>query len=240
MQGIILNRKLKELMKKDIVNFTDREKEEFFNLIKDSSFFIPIELSGESGAEQLTPVMIGADTGEMITPLYTDEDEIRDRTMLTLQLDMLDIVNILEEANAQGVLIDPFSEFPLAITVSTLSQLYMPDFEMVVAELRGLLHQNSTTLSSDNELYLRSKEPLGEEFIPEIPVNVSSNREFRKELPYLNVLRMSKGDKIMYVGDIVDTNERPDVVIAPETVFRLVEENGNEFIWECRGQPFYD
>jgi hypothetical protein len=44
----------------------------------------------------------------------------------------------------------------------------------------------------------------------------------------------------MYVGDIVDTNTRPDVVIAPGTVFKLINQNENEFTWQCISQPFYE
>lgn len=233
--------KLKKLMEKDLSKLDDNEKEELFNIIKECQFFVPVEVTqGDNGIEEVDPIRIKSETGELVTPIFTDLDEMHDETMLTVELDTIDLVNVLENCHVEGVVINPFSKIPMAITVNTLSQLFLPDFELVIQELRGLLHQNSTTLASETEVYLRSKEPLEEEFIPEIPLNASSNRDFRDNLEYLNILKLSKGDKLMYVGDLVDENERPDVVIAPETVFKLVSQDGNEYTWECVDQPFYD
>lgn len=236
-----MNEELKEFMKKDLSKLNQSEKEELFNLIKEAKLLLPVEVSvNDEGVEEIIPIVVKTDTGEFVCPLFSDEDEVGSQKMLTIIFDTLDIVNILEQYKIDGVIINPFSLNPFPLTLKTLSQLFLPDFELVVAELRSLLHQNSTTLSKDTELYIRSNEPLGDEFIPEIPINVSSNKEFRKELPILNILQLSKGDKIMYVGDIVDETQRPDVVIAPETVFKLIKEEENEFTWKCESQSFYD
>ncbi|MDO5849065.1 MAG: SseB family protein [Methanobrevibacter sp.] len=235
-----MNQRLKEIMENPIEELTEGEKEELFNIIRETELILPVEIYfDDEVVEEIEPVMIRTYSGKIITPLFTDEEELEDKTILTMQLPTAEIVKLMEDFEVEGVVINPFNKNMLAISVNTLSQLFLPEFEEVVSELRGLLYQNSTTLGSDTELYIRTREPIGEEFIPEIPINASSNPEFRKEYPYLNILRLSKGDRIMYVGNLVDETKHPDVVIAPETEFKLIEKNGNEYIWKCMNQPFY-
>ncbi|MCF0226828.1 MAG: SseB family protein [Methanobrevibacter sp.] len=232
--------KLKELMDEDLTQMSQEKKDKFFDKLKESELLLPVEVFVEKeNLDNITPVMIKTHNGRVITPLFTDVDEINDEAIITISFKTFDIVTILDQFKVDGVIINPFSKNLIAIGVDTLVQLFI-SFDTMVDELRTLLRSNSTTLANDTEIYIRTREPFKEPFSPKIPINASSNKNFKEELPCLNILRLSKGDKIMYVGDVVNEKEHPDIVIAPDTKFELVEQNGDEFIWKCINQPFYN
>ncbi|MBQ6813533.1 MAG: hypothetical protein IJP12_02725 [Methanobrevibacter sp.] len=109
-----------------------------------------------------------------------------------------------------------------------------------------ILEGHSVELRDDIKLYIRDDENLMKKesvdgvFVPEIPFNVSIKEDIRSELPYLNIILMEKGKRMLYVGD-GGHEDFFDTIIAPETEFEIVEEV-NEFttVWKCGAQPFYD
>ena len=109
-----------------------------------------------------------------------------------------------------------------------------------------ILREKYVELEEDHAFFVRGEEPFMKDeavdgvFVPNIPFNISSRREFKSEWKYLNILLLPKTTKIVYIGNVVD-EDAWDTIIAPGSEFEQVEEI-DEFttVWICRAQPFYD
>ena len=108
-----------------------------------------------------------------------------------------------------------------------------------------IMREQSIELNVDIALFARGNTSFMKDmavegvFTPCMPFYVSTRLDFQEELPYLNILLMDEGKKLMYIESIKD--DYYDALIAPESEFELVEEL-DEFtiVWKCINQPFYD
>ena len=99
-------------------------------------------------------------------------------------------------------------------------------------------------LEDDYAFYVRDDEPFMKKdavdgvFVPNIPFNASSRKDFKQDLKYLNILIMPKTSRIVFTGEVVD-EDRWDTIIAPGSEFEYVEDL-DEFtsVWKCVRQPF--
>ena len=109
-----------------------------------------------------------------------------------------------------------------------------------------ILKEKYVELEEDFAFFVRGEEPFMKQeaidgvYVPNIPFNISSRKDFKKEWKYLNILLLPKTTKIVYIGNVVD-EDAWDTIIAPGSEFEQVEEI-DEFttVWICRAQPFYD
>ena len=76
-------------------------------------------------------------------------------------------------------------------------------------------------------------------FIPDMPMNMSTDKDFRTDLKYANIIIFEKGKKVLPLGK-TEKNVY-DTIVAPGTEFML-EREIDEFttLWRCGNQPFYD
>lgn len=76
-------------------------------------------------------------------------------------------------------------------------------------------------------------------FSAQIPIHVSCDPDFRKNLKYANILLFDKDKKVLSLGKI--EKDEFDTIVAPETEF-IFEKELDEFttVWKCGARPFYN
>lgn len=74
----------------------------------------------------------------------------------------------------------------------------------------NILREKYVELEDDYAFFVRGEELFMKEeavngvFVPNIPFNISSRREFKSEWKYLNILLLPKTTKIVPIGNVVD------------------------------------
>lgn len=197
--------------------------------------------------------------GEKAIPLFTsdkimEEVDLRSSTMVMY---VEDLVNMLQgaEGNYQIVTINPMTEtgidMPILTFLNMFKEVEMNDeqkrFQESLKQMLDLLENHSLELPEKTAFFTRGPNDFMKEaavdgvFVPNIPFSLSTIKEFEEDIsPYVNIILMDEGKKIVYFGEPVEGNPF-NVLIAPETEFEMVEEL-DEFttVWKCGKQPFYD
>ena len=201
---------------------------------------------------------LSRENGKKSVALFTS-DEMMERIGLRSSVMVMyvpDIANMLKGAEDEYkfVTINPFTDVGVDIPVKSFIMLFgereddeeESEFIKTLKGILEILEKHSVELEQNMILFLRAESDFMKEqavdgvFAPNIPLNVSIREDFNKDLPYLNILLMDAGQKILYIGDQVD-EDNFDTIIAPGSEFELLEEE-DEFtsIWKCRKQPFYE
>lgn len=256
------NSRLEELMGQDI---TPQMEREFFEILRQSRLFLPVDFGPDafSGIENTKPgdVIEGPSgfsiqfltdpNGNKAVPLFTSEEMMEKAGVRTsvMVMYMSDLADMLKQTDKYSVIaINPFTEHDLNMPVEAFINLFDPAAQAVeiLPEILKMLKEKSIELEENYMFYLRDDEDFMKQdaidgvFIPNIPFNASTRKDFNEDFRYLNILLMSKTQRILYIGGIVDENSF-DTIIAPGSEFELVEEP-DEFtrVWKCGAQPFYD
>lgn len=192
--------------------------------------------------------------GNKVLPLYTSDDAM-DKAGVRSSIYgvfMSDLADMLKQTDKYAVIsINPFTDHDINMPVSGFLQLFeepsdeQKAFFESLNQIIKILKEKSIELEEDYTFYVRDNEPFMKNdavdgvFVPNIPFNVSSRKDFKKDLKYLNVIIMPKTSKIVYVGGAVDENNW-DTIIAPGSEFEFLKDV-DEFtsLWLCRAQPFY-
>lgn len=197
--------------------------------------------------------------GEKAIPLFTSDKKMEevDLRSSTMVMYVEDLVNMLQgaEERYQLVTINPMTETGIDMPILTFLNLFkeaeMTDeqkrFQESLNQMLELLKNHSMELPEKTAFFTRAPNAFMKEaaidgiFVPNIPFSVSTIKEFEEDIsPYINIILMDEGKKIVYFGEPVEGNPF-NVLIAPETEFEMVEEL-DEFttVWKCGNQPFYD
>ncbi len=193
--------------------------------------------------------------GNKAVPLFTSSEMMEKAGVASSVMVMFtsDLADMLKQSDRyQAVAINPFTEHDINMPFEAFISMFDEPtprakeyFETMEAILK-ILKEKSIVLEEDYAFYVRDNEPFMKNlavdgvFVPDIPFNASTRKDFHGEMKYLNILLMPKTSRIVYTGDFVDENAY-DVIIAPGSEFEEVE-NIDEFttVWKCRAQPFYD
>lgn len=193
--------------------------------------------------------------GNKSIPLFTS-DKMMEKVGLrssAIVMYVPDLANMLKgaEENYKFITINPMTDVGVDLPVVAFIRLFGEDEEEneFLETLKGILEileKHSIPLEENMMLFVRGEENFMKDqavdgvFVPNIPFNVSTDQNFQKEWPYLNVLLMEAGKKIVYIGGTVE-EDHYDTIIAPGTEFKI-EKEVDEYttIWKCGNQPFYD
>lgn len=256
------NSRLEELIAHDI---TPQMEREFFEILRDSRLFLPVTLGEDAfagienskpgdvieGPEGFSINYLETSDGKRIVPLFTSGEMMKKAGARTsvMEMYMSDLAGMLEQTDKYSIIsINPFTEHDLNMPIEVFLNLFNPlqQAAEVLPEILKILKEKSVELEDDYMFYVRDDEDFMMEdavdgvFVPNIPFNVSSRRDFHENLKYLNVLLMPKTKRILFIGDVAGEDSF-DTIIAPGTEFEFVEEI-DEFarVWKCGAQPFYD
>ena len=195
--------------------------------------------------------------GEKAIPLFTSDKKMEevDLRSSTMVMYVEDLVNMLQGAEERYVTINPMTETGIDMPILTFLNLFkeanMDDeqkrFQESLKQMLEILKNHSMEVPEKTAFFTRAPNDFMKEaaidgiFVPNIPFSVSTIKEFEEDMsPYINIILMDEGKKIVYFGEPVEGNPF-NVLIAPETEFEMVEEL-DEFttVWKCGNQPFYD
>ena len=257
------NSKLEDLMKQEM---TPQMQNEFFELLRKSQLFLPVVFSANmfEGIENSKPGDVFETTGKegfdinyltdndgnKVVPLFTSDEAMQEAGLRSSAMVMFagDLADMLKQSRRySAIAINPFTAHDVSMPIEAFLILFEQDemIESLNAILR-ILREKSVELEEDYTFYVRADEPFMKDdavdgiFKPNIPFNISSRKEFKEELKYLNILLMPKTTKILFIGNVVD-EDHYDTIVAPESEFEFVEDL-DEFtsVWRCTKQPFYD
>ena len=267
-QSAIDNSKLEELMSEKFTVESQNDFLELFKesqllmpVTMSANVFEGIENAKEGDIFELED-QVGFDInfltgndGSKAVPLFTS-DEMMEKgncRSSSIAIFMSDLAEMLKQTDRySAIAINPFTEhdivMPMEIFLSLFSEPTEEQKKMLetMNETLKILKEKSIELEEDYAFYVRDNEPFMKDlaidgvFVPNIPFNASSKKDFKSELKYLNILIMPKTTKIVYTGGIVD-EDAYDTIIAPGSEFHHVEDI-DEFtsVWKCEAQPFYD
>lgn len=258
------NSKLEEILKRE----PDLEMQnEFFEIFRDSQLFLPVRYSdnlfegienakegevfepeGQVGFDIL--YLTDAD-GNNAVPLFTSEEMMekagaRTSVMAVYMSDLADWLG-QEKGRYSVIAINPFTGNDINMPIEAFFGLFEEkDILETMGEILKILKEKSVELEEDHAFFVRDSVPFMKNdavdgvFVPNIPFNVSTRKDFHSELEYLNILLMPEGKRILYIGGVVD-EDHYDTIIAPGSEFEFVEDlDEHTSVWKCRNQPFYD
>ena len=261
------NTRLEELMKEEITPEMQREffdilKESqllmpvtfspnIFEGIEDAKVGDVIEPQGQMG---FNVNYLEDNHGNKVLPLYTSDKAMEDAGVRSsiYAIFMSDLADMLSQTDKYTVIsINPFTDHDINFPVSAfLSMFEEPsdeekEFMESLNEMLKILKEHSVELDDNYLFVVRMDENIMKEqavdgvFVPNVPMSVSSNRDFRKDLKYTNIIGMPKGKKVLPIGN--NGKDEFDTVIAPGSEIKIIKEI-DEFttLWECGAQPFYD
>lgn len=198
------------------------------------------------------------DIGEKAIPLFTS-DKVMEETNLrssTMVMYVEDIVNMLQgsEERYQLVTINPMTETGIDMPILTFLNMFKEEemneerkrFMESLNQMLEILENHSIELEGKTTFFTKGPNNFMKEvaidgvFVPNIPFSVSTIDFEEEGSPYLNIILMDEGKKIVYFGEPVKGNPF-NVLLAPGTELEMVEEI-DEFttVWKCGAQPFYD
>jgi len=262
------NSRLEELMKEDITPEMQREFFEIlkesqllmpvtysanvFEGIENSKPGDVLEPQGQIG---FNINYLEDNEGNKVLPLYTSDEAMEEAGVRSsiYGLFMSDLADMLRQTDKYAVIsINPFTAHDINMPVSGFLQLFegpgdeKEAFLDAMNQIIKILKEKSIELEDDFTFYVRDNQPFMKNeavdgvFVPNIPFNASSRKDFKDDLKYLNIIIMPKSSKIVYVGGVVDENSW-DTIIAPGSEFEfLKDEDEYTSIWLCRAQPFYE
>ena len=261
------NTRLEELMKQDITPEMEREffetlkeSQMFLPVTYSANMFEGIE-NAKVGDVFEPEEQVGFsinyltdDNGNKVVPLFTSEEMMKKAGANTSAnvMFMSDLADMLKQTDKYSMIaINPFTERTLNFSIETFLRLFVEpteeekEFFESLNEILRILKEHSVELDDNYLFVVRMEENFMKEqavdgvFVPNVPFSVSSNRDFKKDLKYTNLIGMPKGRKVLPIGG--DGKDILDTVIAPGSEFKIVQEI-DEFttVWECGAQPFYD
>lgn len=260
------NTKLVDLIKKMDAGLVEPEiKNEFLELFKVSQLFMPV-MMGENIFESLENAKVGdviQPEGQLgfdinylrygedkkAVPLFTSS-ELMESTGLkssAIAIFMSDLADMLKQTDRYSMIaINPYTDLSIEIPMESFMNLFLENPLKTMMEILKMLEEKSVELEEDYVFFVRDSEPFMKNdavdgvFRPNIPFNISTRKDFKEELEYLNVLLMPKTTKILFIGNVVDENHY-DTIIAPGSEFHFVEDvDEYTSVWKCGAQPFYD
>lgn len=267
-QTAVDNSKLEEILKKEITPAMQRElfdalrQSQLYLPVKFSAnMFEGIENAKEgdvfqtTGKEGFDINYLTDNEGNRLVPLFTSS-EVMTKTGLessAMVMFVEDLADMLKESDRySAVVINPLTDEEIILPWDAFIVIFArpseeeKTFMNSLNTILNILREKYVELEDDYAFFVRGEEPFMKEeavngvFVPNIPFNISSRREFKREWKYLNILLLPKTTKIVPIGNVVD-EDAWDTIIAPGSEFEQVEEI-DEFttVWICRAQPFYD
>ena len=267
-QTAVDNSKLEEILKKEITQEMQKElfevlrQSQLYLPVKFSSnMFEGIENAKEgdvfetTGKEGFDINYLTDNEENRLVPLFTSSEVMTDTGLESSAMVMFveDIADMLKESDRySAIVINPLSENEIILPWDAFIGIFARPSEEEKTFMDSLnvmseiLKEKYVELEEDFAFFVRGEEPFMKQeaidgvYVPNIPFNISSRKDFKKEWKYLNILLLPKTTKIVYIGNVVD-EDAWDTIIAPGSEFEQVEEI-DEFttVWICRAQPFYD
>ena len=267
-QTAVDNSKLEEILKKEITQEMQKElfevlrQSQLYLPVKFSSnMFEGIENAKEgdvfetTGKEGFDINYLTDNEENRLVPLFTSSEVMTDTGLESSAMVMFveDIADMLKESDRySAIVINPLSENEIILPWDAFIGIFARPSEEEKTFMDSLnvmseiLKEKYVELEEDFAFFVRGEEPFMKQeaidgvYVPNIPFNISSRKDFKKEWKYLNILLLPKTTKIVYIGNVVD-EDAWDIIIAPGSEFEQVEEI-DEFttVWICRAQPFYD
>ena len=261
------NSKLEDLMAKEItpemqVEFFETLKQaqlylpvtfspNMFEGIENSK---PGDVHQTTGREGFDINFLTSENGEKAVPLFTSDKAMETAGLRSSVMVMFaqDIADMLKQSDRYSIVaINPLTPHDINMPFEAFIHLFEEpseeekQFIESLNEILKALKEHSCELEQDMAFMLRHEENVMREasvdgvFIPNIPMNVSSDPDFRKDLKYANILLFPKGKKVLPLGRV--EKDQYDTIIAPGTELILYEEiDEYTTVWKCESQPFYD
>lgn len=195
------------------------------------------------------------ENGNKAIPLFTSHEIMSDLGLesSTIVMYAADIANMLKEVDEKYnfVIINPLTELRIDLPILAFINLFEENYdaeelEEALNEILGLIAKHSIELEEKIALFVRSEYNFMKEssidgiFTARMPLNASTEEDFNADLPFLNIILMDEGKKMLYLGDMVEEDQY-DSIIAPGTEFELFDElDENTTVWKCGKQPFYE
>lgn len=257
------NSELEEIMKKEL---TVESQNEFFDVFRKSQLFLPVTCSANifEGLEDAKPGDVFEPEGRvgfdinylsdneenLAVPLFTSCEVmeavgVRSSVMAIFMSDLADMLRQTERYSV--IAVNPFTDNDINMPIDVFLNLFEAEGILdALNTVMKILKEKSVILEEDYAFFARGTENFMKDaavdgvFVPNVPFNVSTNRNFKEDMLYLNILLMPKGKRIAYLGEVVD-DDAYDTIIAPGSEFHMVKEI-DEFttVWKCGDQPFYD
>lgn len=268
-ETMIDNSALEEIMKEEITPEmqmklieTLKQSQLYLPVIFSANMFEGIENAKEgdifetTGKEGFDINYLNMSDGQKAVPLFTSDEAMKKAGLQSSSAMVMfasDIADMLKESDRYSVVaINPNTDndinMPFHVFIAMFEEPTEEENEMFEAlgHILKILKEKSVALEEDYAFFVRDSEPFMKQqavdgvFIPNVPFNISSRKDFKEELEYLNILLLPKTTRIVYIGGIVDENSW-DTIIAPGSEFHHVEDV-DEFtsVWKCGAQPFYD
>lgn len=192
--------------------------------------------------------------GNRVLPLYTSDSAMEEAGVRSsiYALFMSDLADMLRQTDKYAVIsINPFTDHDINLPVPAFLSLFdepsddVREFFESMNEILKVMREHSIELDDNYLFVVRMDENVMRQqavdgvFVPNVPMSVSSNRDFRMDLKYTNLIGMPKGSKALPIGN--NGKDEFDTLIAPGSEFKIINEL-DEFttLWECVAQPFYD
>lgn len=265
---LVDNSEIEELIISYKEEITPEKEKKIKEMLKESHLLLPVEFSDNlyesventSPGEIFTPDQVGFDikylTGDdgKAIPLFTSEEmmKLANFESSTIAFHMSDLLHMFNQATDRYdiVFINPFTDFELGMTLwkflDTFNEGPSEEFMQLTEKILEGLKKFSIELKKDTVFYTRIDRDVFKEFavdgiyVPNIPLNVNSKKDFDENLKYLYIIIMPKTSKILYMGDMGIENML-DVFIAPESEFKFIEDLDEHIsVWKCINQPFYE
>ena len=261
------NSKLEEMMKEEItpqmqIRFFNllRKSQLYLPITPSANMFEGIENAKEGDVFQ-TDGPAGFDInylsdedGNRAVPLFTSEEAMDKANMRSSVMVMFapDIADLLKQSDRYSVVaVNPFTEHDIFMPIEGFLGIFDEDAheeeEMIEAinEILEVLRNHSYVLENEMAFMVRLDEnsmrvnAVDGVFIPDMPMNMSTDKDFRTDLKYANIIIFEKGKKVLPLGKT--ENDVYDTIVAPGTEF-ILEREIDEFttLWRCGNQPFYD
>ena len=225
--------------------------ESMFEGIEDLKVGDVRETTGNEGFDINFLTMADGNRG---VPLFTSDKAMEAAGLKSSVMVMhtSDLVDMLKDSDRYAaVAVNPLTEHEIAMSFEAFINLFYEPTEEEKAFMESMneilvaLTKYSHELEERMVFFIRTEENVLVErsvdgvFAPDIPIAVSTNPEFQKDLKYTNILLFDKGKKVMPLPTA--GSDEHDTVIAPETEF-IIEKELDEFttVWKCGAQPFYD
>lgn len=253
------NKLLEELMMINPETMTIEEQNMFLDELKKSQLYLPIEIVSNSfdfNKEDIgktlelneplrfKPIKIYDSNNTVILPLFTSDEEFKQSPIDSSNILMYteDLANMLNDGrdDFDEIMINPSTETPVSLDIDSFLDLFNEDMFDVLYGLFKLFEEKATALKEDHTFYLREKEEFMKKnsnediFTSQIPFNVSTSENFNKDYPYLNILVLKEGMKVLYLGNIIDPETNYDTILSPNIKFRFLKYiDEYTLLWEC-------
>lgn len=229
------------------VSFSDS----MFEGIEDSK---PGDVFETTGKEGFNINYVSDDQGRRAVPLFTSEEMMKKVGIVSsvMVMDPSGIADMIKESDRYvAVTINPLTEHETPMPFEAFVSIFAGPteeekrFQEALSEILDALAKNSYTLEEDMTFVMRDDEMILKDhaengvFSVNMPIFVSRDKDFRKDLKYTNILLFEAGKKVLPLGNV--RKDEYDTAVAPGTELILVEEI-DEFtaVWRCGEQSFYD